>query len=98
MLVVHYHTKNLYYISLSYPTAKISLQKYESKWDFPVDPVAKTPGSQCRGPGFNPWSGNRRSHMLQLRESPAVTKILPAAVKTKDPKCQTKTRCSQRNK
>ena len=29
-------------------------------------PVAKTPGSQCRGPGFNLWSGHR-SYMPQLR-------------------------------
>ena len=28
------------------------------KWDFPGGPLAKTPYSQCRGPGFNPWSGN----------------------------------------
>ena len=27
-------------------------------WDFPGGPVAKTPHSQCRGPGFNPWPGN----------------------------------------
>ena len=27
-------------------------------WDFPGGPVAKMPCSQCRGPGFNPWSGN----------------------------------------
>ena len=26
--------------------------------DFPGCPVAKTPRSQCRGPGFDPWSGN----------------------------------------
>ena len=26
--------------------------------DFPGGPVAKTPSSQCRGPRFNPWSGN----------------------------------------
>ena len=25
---------------------------------FPGGPVAKTLCSQCRGPGFNPWSGN----------------------------------------
>ena len=43
-----------------------------------------------RAPGFDLRSGNkRRSHMLQEREPPAVTKILPAATKTKDPKCQT---------
>ena len=47
--------------------------------DFPGGPVAKTLCSQCRGPGFNPWSGklipyatiqesacrNYRPHMLQ---------------------------------
>ena len=26
--------------------------------DFPSGPVAKTPRSQCRGPGFDPWSRN----------------------------------------
>ena len=26
--------------------------------DLPGGPVAKTPRSQCRRPGFNPWSGN----------------------------------------
>ena len=26
--------------------------------DFPGGPVAKTSCSQCRRPGFNPWSGN----------------------------------------
>ena len=26
--------------------------------DFPGGPAAKTPHSQCRGPGFDPWSGN----------------------------------------
>ena len=27
-------------------------------WDFPGGPGAKTPCSQCRGPGFDFWSGN----------------------------------------
>ena len=26
--------------------------------DFPGGPVAKTPSCQCRGVGFDPWSGN----------------------------------------
>ena len=26
--------------------------------DFPGGPVAKTPSSECRGPGLDPWSGN----------------------------------------
>ena len=30
----------------------------KSKGDFPGGPVVKTPCSQCRGHGFNPWSGN----------------------------------------
>ena len=35
------------------------LSKYKIKitWDFPGGPVAKSPHFQCRGPGFNPWSG-----------------------------------------
>ena len=32
--------------------------------------MVKTPGSQCRGPGFNPGQGIR-SHMLQLRSDTA---------------------------
>ena len=31
--------------------------KYKVR-DFPGAPVAKTPHSQSRGPGFSPWSGN----------------------------------------
>ena len=27
-------------------------------WDFPGGAVLKTPCSQCRGPGFDPWLGN----------------------------------------
>ena len=29
-------------------------------WDFPGGPVADSelPSSQCRGPGFDPWTGN----------------------------------------
>ena len=50
------------------------------KWitDFPAGPVAKTPYSQCRVPGFNPWSRNltlhtdtKRSHVPPLRPSTA---------------------------
>ena len=36
--------------------------------------VVKTLSSQCRGPGFNPWSGNFRSHMPQLKILHATTK------------------------
>jgi len=34
------------------------LIKIREPWVFPGSPVAKTPCSQSRGPGFNPWSGN----------------------------------------
>ena len=35
------------------------LQCYrKNTWDFPGGPVAKTSLSQCREPGFDPWSGN----------------------------------------
>ena len=30
----------------------------DGSWNFPGGPVAKTPCPQCRGPRFNPWSGN----------------------------------------
>ena len=29
-----------------------------ASWDFPGGTVVKTPSSQCKGPGFDPWSGN----------------------------------------
>ena len=34
------------------------LMKILKCWDFPGGPMAKTPSSQCRGPKFDPWSGN----------------------------------------
>ena len=34
-----------------------SISRYRRR-DFPGGPVARTPYSQCRGSGFNPWSGN----------------------------------------
>ena len=43
--------------------------------DFPGGPVANTQCSQCREPGFNPWSGNQMPH--------AVTR--DPAMKIKDP-------------
>ena len=33
-------------------------QHQTTEWGFPSGPVAKTPHSQCRGPGFDPWSEN----------------------------------------
>ena len=37
---------------------RMAIIKKIYKWDFPGGPVATTPRSQCRGPGFDPWSGN----------------------------------------
>ena len=45
--------------------------------DFPGGPVGKTPCSQCRGPGFDPWSGNH----LHKSCMHAATKCLHAATK-----------------
>ena len=44
--------------------------------ELPSGPVARTPCSQCRGPGLIPSQGTRSSHRPQLK---------------KDPDCPTKT-------
>ena len=36
----------------------VCILKMHSYWDFPGGPVFKTPCSQCRVHGINPWSGN----------------------------------------
>ena len=36
----------------------VVLSSVSSFRDFPGGPMAKTPRSQCRGLGFDPWSGN----------------------------------------
>ena len=40
------------------PTVQKKWVPFKILWDFPGSPVAKTLCSQCRGPRFNPWSGN----------------------------------------
>ena len=35
-----------------------AIKKKKNSMNFPGSPVAKTPLPQCRGPGFNPLSGN----------------------------------------
>ena len=40
---------------VSYHLEKLTKKQHR---DFPAGPVAKTPCSQCRGPGFNPYPGN----------------------------------------
>ena len=61
-------------------TCMSSLKRYIFR-DFPDGPVAKTPHSQCRGPGSIPGQG-ARSHMLQVRVCLPQLKIPPAATKT----------------
>ena len=39
------------------PAMNSKSNKKTIAWDFPGGPVAKTLGSQCRGPGLDPWSG-----------------------------------------
>ena len=50
--------------------------------DFPGGPVAKTPCSQCWGPGFSPWSGTS-SLIPQLRV--CMTQVIDPACYSKDP-------------
>ena len=40
------------------PWPMVMLRKWSRTGEFPGGPGAKTPSSQCRGTGFNPWSGN----------------------------------------
>ena len=54
-------------------------QEGESR-DFPGGPVAKSPRSQCRGPGSIPGLGTR-SHMLQLRVHIPQLKVPYATMK-----------------
>ena len=55
------------------------------KKDFPGGPVAKTPCSQCRGPGIQSLVRELEAHMSQLRVHMQQIKILHAAMKTEDP-------------
>ena len=54
---------------------------YETSGHFPGGPVAKTSCSQCRGPGFDPSSGNQSSH-ARTELKCCNWKILQAATKT----------------
>ena len=38
--------------------------------DFPGGAVVKTPGSQCRGHGFDPWSGSHMPHSAAKKTPP----------------------------
>ena len=46
----------------------------KKSFGFPGGPVPKTPCFQCRGPGFDPWSGNWIPHAA-TKGPHATTKI-----------------------
>ena len=54
-------------------SGRFLFSKSRKSWDFPGCSMAKTSSSQCRGPRFNPWSGNwipyaaTKSSMPQLK-------------------------------
>ena len=56
--------------------------KSEKDTDFPGDPAAKTPFSQCRSLGFNPWLGNWIPHAATESSHTSTTRILHATVRT----------------
>ena len=49
--------------------------------DFPGGPAAKTPCCQCRGPRFNPWSGNYIPHVT-TEDPHAATKTWCSQIST----------------
>ena len=60
-----HHWRPLFYLMTAMLVISAQIGKGEnfaykniSSGDFPGGPVGKTPCSQCRGPGFDPWSGN----------------------------------------
>lgn len=52
-----------------------------NNWNFPRGPVAKSPHTQCRGPGFYPCQGTR-SHVQPLSVLMSQPKTPPTATKT----------------
>ena len=51
-------TKEQYTLLLLIKILKFHIKKINKRRDLSDSPVVKTPRSQCRGPGFDPWSGN----------------------------------------
>ena len=62
-------------MTIPFPNPDIMFTIAMSFRDFPGGPMVKTPCTQFRGPGFDPWSGNLyptchnflRAHVPQLR-------------------------------
>ena len=51
-------TKQIAFSQLLSVCLLVRKYKNSSNRNLPGSPGAKTPSSQCRGPGFEPWSGN----------------------------------------
>ena len=88
-ILIHCATREV----LLFTLGTIQLILKSQCWDFPSAPVAKTLHSQCRGPGFNPWSGKLMPHAANKRYAAAKRFCMPqlkishAAMKIEDPVC-----------
>ena len=51
-------TKEQYTLLLLIKILKFHIKKKKKRRGLSGSPVVETPHSQCRGPGFDPWSGN----------------------------------------
>ena len=51
--------------------------------------MTETLCSQCRGPGFHPWSGGTRSHLLQPKILHATSKTWHSQIKNNQKKVST---------
>ena len=60
--------------SLQEPTSISEWQLNVMCWDFLGGPVVKTLHFQCRGPRFDPWSGNRTLHATTKTQRSQVNK------------------------
>lgn len=65
--------------------------------DFPHGPVAKTTHSQCRGPRFDTWWGNRIPHDAAKSSHVAAKRYSMPQRRLMIPHVVTSTQCSQTN-
>lgn len=69
------------------------MAKQYSRWNLPCGPRVKTLHTQCRQPGFDPWSWKEIPHATI--KSVGATKGPHAVTKIEDPASHTKARHSQ---
>ena len=56
-----FNIKSMYLVLVGVRSFKIKTDSFVLRllmWELPGGPVAKTLCSQCKRPGFDPWSGN----------------------------------------